>query len=69
MYNLKKKNTRIKNTKSKNGLSSFKRGYKYIGREKSGFTSLPWSTETAIATPSLTSSTKEIPCMSLIQDT
>ena len=30
----KKKNTRIKNTTSKNGLSSFKRGYKYIGREK-----------------------------------
>ena len=29
-----KKNTRIKNTTSKNGLPSFKRGYKYIGREK-----------------------------------
>jgi hypothetical protein len=29
-----KKNTRIKNTTPKNGLSSFKRGYKYIGREK-----------------------------------
>jgi len=40
-----------------------------LGERKSDFTSLPWPTETAIAAPSLTSSTKEIPCMSPIQDT